>query len=63
MKPLATRTFSSYLRENSDRWKITYDNHIVRGGAHRRGYKGIGVLDGVKVEKIGRFKVTTGGMA
>ena len=61
LKPLATRTFSTYLRENGIRWGAVYDNHVVRGSRNLRGFKGIGILERRKVEKVGRFKIVAGG--
>jgi len=57
LKPLGMRTVSSYLRENADRYDITYNNHIERDGQHRRGFKGIGILDQAKQERVGSFKI------
>lgn len=61
MKALNVRTFSNYIRENTDKYGIEYTNNIMRGSSRRRGFRGIGILESAKQPKVGRFKVVKGG--
>ena len=43
-KPLGERSFSNFLRQNEDKYKLTYTNNIALGnGKTARGFKGIHV--------------------
>ena len=57
IKPLATRTVTTYLKENLTYYGIRYSNKIE---GNKRGYVGIGLLS--PVAKAGRFKIVQGGM-
>lgn len=52
MKPLAMRTISHYIKENSSDMGVSYSNRVEG----KRGYVGIGVIS--KVRKAGKFVIT-----
>jgi putative DNA primase/helicase len=56
LKPLAMRTVSTYLRDNTRRLGLEYDNMVLRDGKRKRGFRGL-KIDGVSPVRVGKFRM------